>query len=471
MPSADPPSVVQTVATRRRWSIRNQLLIPMVLLVLGTSLVATSVSVIWLVRSVRQQHRDALRRVIETLTESTFPLTRSVLEQMQGLSGVSFVLVDSNDQIVESTINAVVPASSLRMSAVKSDRMLVIQGKRYVVDSTPMETRGTRQDGSTLFLLRPEEALTDQIYQAVYPAILAGGVATIVALVIATWLARHFVRPINELVGHAAVIAQGNFVVQEISPRNDELGDLADSINVMSRHLKEYATKLRSVERMETLTQIGAALAHQLRNSAAGGRMAVELHRRNCSHQDDEALTVALRQFKLMESYLRQFLSVGGEEKQQASTSLDFASLIRTSIALLRPMADHAGIALEIDVPGIPVVIRGNENSLRQLVTNLVINGIEAAAVGQGRPRRIHVSLANHEKGRASLFVNDSGDGPAPDMKETMFEPLATNKSDGIGLGLFVARQIAEHHDGRLSYKRMGEMTSFRFEFPFESGA
>jgi len=348
------------------------------------------------------------------------------------------------------------------------NQLISYQGEPFLVARTTINGRGTREDGSILFLVRPEAQITARIYDAIYPAIVTGTIATVIAILVATWLSRRFVRPISGIVEHAAAIARGDFTERLGNPREDEFGDLTHSINQMSTQLKAYADRLRTASRMSTLNQIGAALAHQLRNSAAGGRMAVELHQRVCKQHDDEAIAVALRQFKLMESYLRQFLSMGGEFPQVPSDVIDLAQLIETTVSLLKPMADHANVELTLQTEnGIRLI--GHDESLRQLVSNLVINGIEAATVGSAKPRRVRIQMERSNATTARVVFVDSGDGPDPDFASRMFEPLATNKPDGVGLGLFVARQIAENHRGSLEYSRLNEMTCFIFEFPLES--
>jgi signal transduction histidine kinase len=68
--------------------------------------------------------------------------------------------------------------------------------------------------------------------------------------------------------------------------------------------------------------------------------------------------------------------------------------------------------------------------------------------------------------GEGSLCVRDTGPGPDPAVRDRLFESLATTKPDGAGLGLFVARQIAVRHAGRLHWRREGETTCFCFAFP-----
>jgi signal transduction histidine kinase len=166
----------------------------------------------------------------------------------------------------------------------------------------------------------------------------------------------------------------------------------------------------------------------------------------------------------LMESYLRQFLSLG-QAAPAVRQRVDMASLVEEVLRLVRPSCLHAGIDLQFTAPAEPITIEGDPESLRQVATNLVINAVDAAVTGPVVPPRVVVELARSDVG-GKLCVRDTGAGPAASIHDQLFHSFVTTKPDGFGLGLFVARQIAERHAGRLDWRRDGEMTCFEFEFP-----
>ncbi len=251
-----------------------------------------------------------------------------------------------------------------------------------------------------------------------------------------------------------------------VARRNDELRDLAESINRMTAQLADHQRQVRHNERLRTLGQLGASMAHQLRNAATGGRIAIELHRRDCPHgPSDESLDVALRQLRLMESYLRQFLSFG-QPAPAVRQRVAAAALVEEVLGLVRPSCVHAGIDLQFTPPAEPIELEGDPEALRQLLTNLILNAVDAAVTGVSGSPRVLIDIVRESAETGSIRVRDTGPGPAPAVRDQLFHSFVTTKPDGFGLGLFVAHQIAERHRGRLRWQREAEMTCFAFEFP-----
>ena len=117
-------------------------------------------------------------------------------------------------------------------------------------------------------------------------------------------------------------------------------------------------------------------------------------------------------------------------------------------VVALLPSCDHRGVDLQCEtVENATGEVWADPDQLRQLLMNLVLNGVEAA----GKSGWVRVELATREHATI-LRVLDSGPGPEGPMLERLFEPFATGKPEGIGLGLVVAQKIAEAHAGTIRY-------------------
>jgi signal transduction histidine kinase len=317
----------------------------------------------------------------------------------------------------------------------------------------------------SLVVLVPADRWWTAGREAALPPLVAGAVAALFAAIATAVLARRWARPIKRLGEQAERIAAGDFAACELPARNDEIRDLSLSLERMRSRLSQYESEVRRNERLRTLGQLGAGLAHQLRNWATGARMALDLHRRECgADRDDESLGVASRQLTFIESYLHRFLSLGrGGEGPRGP--LELGALVDEVLSLVRPVCEHAKVELRRRDAGEPVWIEGDAEALRNALVNLALNAVEAARQSQADDGLVCLEV-ERRGGRASACIKDSGPGPAADVAKRVFEPFVSNKRDGAGLGLSMARQTIEEHGGEIAWRREDDCTVFAIDLP-----
>ncbi|HKD36252.1 MAG TPA: HAMP domain-containing sensor histidine kinase, partial [Pirellulales bacterium] len=346
-----------------------------------------------------------------------------------GLSGADFVVLDASENVQDSSRAFSVSdiellrqlPRELKLANIGGDRAIQLSAGRFLASRLVVSGRGDGSRSSTLVVLYPEERWAVGRRQVIYPPLIVGGVAVVLAAAVAALLARRVVGPLETLRRQAAAIESGDFRPVPLSPRNDEIQDLTRSINHMVVQLAQYEADVRQNERLRTLGQLGAGIAHQVRNAATGARLALDLHRQECTTADSETLNVAFRQFKLIETYLQRFLTLGGRQRLATEPSprepIDLRQLMDEVIPLVRPACQHAGIHLNFDSPVTPMFVAGDAQSLVQLFVNLLTNGIEAAAgasksLTNGALAAVAIELARGEEGRIECRVGDSGPGP-----------------------------------------------------------
>ena len=449
-----------------RWSIRNQILVPFVAVVLLAVMAMTAVAAILAARQRDAQTLAQLQNIAATLAHTSVPYTSPILEKMRGLSGAHFVAFDVKRHVIASTLpeGTILPddidaaLDGQKLESLADQPTLVLNDTRFFL--ARMEPRS---DASVraLFVLYPEESWSRARWNAALPPLAVGGSAALLTAVVSGWLAQRFSRRIHLLQEQVAAIAAGDF--SEISPggRQDEIQELVTSVNSMSSQLREMQHKIRTSERTRLLTQLAGGLAHQLRNAVTGARMALQLHQRRCtSAPDDKSLSVALRQLALTETQVRGLLSLSrGEQGRPAAC--DVNQLVDEVASLLQPTCEHARVTLTLSLAAAACSVRADLEGLRAAVLNLVTNAIEAA--GSGGLVTVTTSRAG---GTIGIEVVDSGRGPRADVVDSLFEPFVTTKTEGVGLGLALARQVALDHGGSLSWKRAAESTIFRLTLP-----
>ncbi len=449
-----------------RWGIRSQLLVPLLTLLLGS----VGVSAWTAVRSAeraRQQIDAQVRNVARVLSESSFPLTAPVLEQMKGLSGAEYLLIHGDGRRLGtlSAGTAPLPPPAALVGDWQHLRLgpaFPIEGRRFLCCGLRL-TQPRADQGLTLYILYPESLWREALWEAVRPSLILGGFVGLASTALTLGLARRLSRRIQDLERRTRRIAAGDFSPMPLSGHGDELHDLGQSINDMVRKLRQLQEAVQAAERLRLLDQVGGGLAHQLRNGVTGARLALQLHARGCTAAaDPEALAVALRQLTLLEAKLRRFLELGRTGGLTVEPC-DLAALVGEAVALLRPQCRHAHIDLRWHPPDRSAIIPGDAGQLGQLFLNVLANAVEAAGPGGW----VEVVLPPAER-QAVAEVRDSGPGPPPKVADRLFEPFVTGKHEGIGLGLAVARQVALAHGGRITFRREAGQTCFRIELPFD---
>lgn len=457
-----------------RWRIRWQLLLPLLLLLVGVLGVS-----VWMAfaaaNRARQQIETRVRDVAQIVSEGKIPLAQQhVLRWVKQLSGADYLLVQQNGKRIGTL--EIEPDHLPSPEPIDDDWRTLHLGSLLRAGNAAYLCSGIRlhrgeNAGDVLYILYPEKLWKDALWEAIWPFLILGGSVGAASVALALGLGQGLSRRIAELDRQTRRIAGGDFSPVPLPQRNDEIRDLAQSVNEMAERLAQFQQTTQRSERLRLLGQVGGGLAHQLRNGLTGVRLAVQLFICECAEQTDtSALDVALRQLTLLEANLKRFLDLGrdGDGRREPCS---LPALLNEAIELLRPQCRHSGIDLQRQMPendgsDIPPIL-GDAGRLQQLLLNVLGNAIEAA----GPCGVVQVTMREEpqlapQSSIVVLEVRDSGPGPKRDVADRMFEPFVTGKSEGVGLGLAVARQVAEAHGGSIRWERQDGWTCFRIELP-----
>jgi signal transduction histidine kinase len=454
-----------------RLSLRDQILIPLLAI---QAIAVTAITIATVTIAAGRSEREIVARlngVIDTLGHANIPYTASVLGQMRGLSGAHFAVVADDGRVIDATLPglAALPPSDPairpmdRLRSLVESPVLVVEGTRYF--ALPLKREGRRHP-SSLLVLYPETSWRQARQEAAtLPLVLGLGTIGLMAAVTG-WIAHRIGARIRRVQQQVAGIAGGDFEQFEPDSRRDEIQDLARSINVMCEQLKRMRQTIQQSERTRVLAQLGAGLAHQLRNSLTGARMSVQLHaKRSPPRPGDETLNIALRQLAITEEQVKGLLSLGRVEAQPHAPC-ELGQVLEDVSLLVNPSCEHAKVDLQLQRGDNPCHVIGDEAGLRSAILNLTLNAIEAA--GPGGKVKLEASAG---QGEATIEVSDTGPGPPPEVAERLLEAFVTSKPEGVGLGLAIAHHVADEHGGRLSWSRQAGETRFQLALPITNGA
>lgn len=451
-----------------RWPIRNQILIPF-MMIQTVTVIAVAVSSAWIaVRQVESEIERRLDNVLMTLEAATYPLTPNILDQLNQLSGAEFVVYDQNGSLEaanlsgfnRSQFDSIRTRFELLEQDLIDERSIVeIDGLRYFAGFVRRK-QGTGQ--GLVFVLFPEQRWVLARTQAMFPPLAIGGVFLLLTMLASLWIARQVARRIQSVEHHVSRIAGGDFTPVPPTRVNDELKDLSNSVNRMAQALDNSMRSIRENERSVMLTQLVGSLAHQFRNSLTGARTSIQLHQRHCSVENDKSLEVALRQLTLTEEQIKSLLRLARGESGPPSPA-PVSDVLDETAALITPVCTHQKIQFKYRRDErLPET--ADSDAMRGAILNLVMNAIEAA----GPSGTVGMNAVLNDSG-ISIEISDNGAGVSEEFLKDIFTPFFTTKQEGAGLGLALARRAAEDCGGTLSYHRREELTVFRLSIPHRS--
>jgi two-component system nitrogen regulation sensor histidine kinase NtrY len=304
-------------------------------------------------------------------------------------------------------------------------------------------------------------------------ALLVGGGVILLGMILGWWVSARVTRPIEELAAGARDVAAGHWEARVQVRSRDEVGQLAEAFNEMTRQLGEQRERLVQTERVAAWRELARRLAHELKNPLFPLQLTVEnlqRAREQTSEQFDEVffestatLRAELENLKAIVSRFSDFAKMPAPEFEP----VDMNELVRSAVKLFEPQLATLGrppitpeLYLDENLPrpqADPVL-------LRRALENLILNSLDAMPAGGTLTVR-----TSHRSGAVRLEVTDTGQGLTPEECARLFTPYYTNKRHGTGLGLAIVQSVISDHGGRIEVESApGAGATFRIELPME---
>jgi signal transduction histidine kinase len=362
----------------------------------------------------------------------------------------------------------------------------------YVSVETPDGRRGS---------LEIQDPLIDE-HRYLRQSWVNSAIATLVLVVLCallSWALGHVLigKRVRRLVAQARDIGRGELETRVQLPGRDELSELAREMDSMCEGLRDAVARirvesesrsraeeqLRHADRLTSAGTLASGMAHELGTpiNVIEGYAQLIIEDAESGARTRESAGLVVQQCRRMTQIIQQLLKFtrrGGSSKATA----DARDVLAETLRLVNPMVRRLGVETDLAAASEPILVGIGSNQLQQVLTNLLINGLQAMQTGG----RLSVALARrraaHPRGGqpppssdyVSIRVEDTGVGMDDETLQRVFEPFFTTKDvgEGSGLGLSVAYGIIEDHGGWIDVQsKPGSGSSFTVYLPPGHGA
>jgi len=315
---------------------------------------------------------------------------------------------------------------------------------------------------------RPYVELKHRIQSA---ALLVGGAGIFLAILLSSWAAARFTRPIEELASAAREVASGNLKAHVGVSSNDEVGDLADAFNRMTDDLREQKERLIQTERVAAWRELARRLAHELKNPLFPLQLTVENLVRARQQSPEifeeifrESSATMLAEIGNLKKIISRFSEFSRMPQPQLQPIL-VNDLVQGVAKLFQAQLESrtgGAIACKLHLKAGNEPLAGDAELLHRALSNLVLNAMDAMPQGGTLTLRTRDS-----DDRVYVEVSDTGSGLTREECDRLFTPYYTSKEHGTGLGLAIVQSVVSDHGGTISVQSQpGKGTTFLVELP-----
>tara|TARA_R110002049_G_scaffold305056_1_gene501034 strand:+ start:81663 stop:82964 length:1302 start_codon:yes stop_codon:yes gene_type:complete len=205
-------------------------------------------------------------------------------------------------------------------------------------------------------------------------------------------------------------------------------------------------TEALRAQQMTTLAQLATGVAHEIRNPLTSIKMLIQVNRAKFAEKGlpTDDMELVEQEIRRMERSVESLLEYARPEKTEFCR-FEIGAVVSHAMKLVDGRCAAQNVKLSVALPEKGVEVSGDPAQFRQMLVNLMLNGLDAMPTGG--QLSITVTPTDHH---VEVIVADTGPGIAKQVFDRIFSPFVTTKPNGVGLGLGICRRIAESHHGTL---------------------
>jgi two-component system sensor histidine kinase HydH len=228
---------------------------------------------------------------------------------------------------------------------------------------------------------------------------------------------------------------------------HQQMHELTEEIEKVVAKLQQHEREVLRAEQLAAVGQIAAGVAHELRNPLTSIKLLIHAQRQEVQAlgQSVEDCEIVEQEIRRMDQCLQAFLDFARPPRAVRRPN-DLVPLVGRALALVEGRARKQKVAVHFRHDDGPLVVDADGEQVVQVLVNLTLNALDVMPRGG----RLDVELHALASTQVKLRVLDNGPGVSPNVLPRLFEPFASGKETGLGLGLAISRQIVEGHGGSL---------------------
>jgi two-component system, NtrC family, sensor histidine kinase HydH len=234
----------------------------------------------------------------------------------------------------------------------------------------------------------------------------------------------------------------------DLNSLDQQLQHVIKKVEEVAGRVQRHQSEMLRAEQLSAVGQLGASVAHEVRNPLTGIKILVDaaLRAQDARPLTREDLRIIRGEIARLEKTVQGLLDFARPPAPQRGV-VQLQAAIRTALDLVRARAQQQHVDIAVDPVPHDVAVFADNWQLHTVLVNLMMNALDAMPTGG----QLQILLERAINGQAQLSISDTGTGVSVAMIDKLFTPFASSKPTGTGLGLSISRRIIEEHGGKIT--------------------
>lgn len=417
-----------------------------------------------------------------------------LIRSLESRPGITTFFANTDGTIISEKEDGGGIVGSIPKERLFSGETVLFEGERQFVIFTPVVYQKVDKRYWVVGLQYPKKILLIPLTEFVSVLVLIGLVIALMELFLGGLAARQLTVPLLAVTREAEKIGRGDFNVHLDVETGDEIENLAHAMNAMAlkvrelvekekgwsrqlqeevnraeAKLKESMGRIYQMEKMASLGELSAGIAHEIGNPLAAIKTVIQAMEETRSPEEQKVyFERILSEIDRLSEFLKTFQTfvAPGEE---AFVPCDLSLIAKNVILLVEKEASQHRVRIRDELSSIPPV-SGSPSQLEQVLLNLMVNAFHA--LPEGGEIVLRTSRSPTDPSKICLSVADNGRGISRENLSRIFDPFFTTRPGGSGLGLAIVYKIVKEHGGEISVKsEVGRGTAFEILLPIKESS